>query len=209
MWALVQFFKAEAAGRAAGSPRTKDEDDAFVLQNAELAGLAGAKERQGDLRANRAAVRAFGSGIEKEDGTLAAIWSPLNQGIRPAISLAAAARGAGPPVFQPQERFAGRLFWRSSCLTASDDIGLLQLVKEAPAGILAGGRVQHGAAAATPDSAAARGGAGLCHAARGGGGGSERGAQAEAGLRAATGSLGGAGLQQRADQHFGACVVAV
>src|SRR5580658_8664182 len=75
--ALVQFFKAETAGETAGG--AAKEEDEFVLQNAEWPVLLLRKNGQ-VLRANRAAVRAFGSGIEKEDGTLASIWSSHNKG---------------------------------------------------------------------------------------------------------------------------------
>jgi signal transduction histidine kinase len=53
-------------------------EEEFLLQNAEwpclLVHIHGKV-----LRANRAAVRAFGSGIEKEDGNIAMIWSPQNR----------------------------------------------------------------------------------------------------------------------------------
>jgi signal transduction histidine kinase len=127
-WALVQFFKAESAGPPPGA--VAKEDDEFVLQNAEWPVLLVRKNGK-VLRANRAAVRAFGSGIEKEDGTLAAIWSPQNQGSAlHFLSLPP----SGAPVhlaFHVKSGLPGA-FLAQFCLTAGDDVGLLQLIKEAP-----------------------------------------------------------------------------
>jgi len=93
------------------------------------------------LRANAAAIRAFGSGIEKEDGTLDSIWPSQNQvsalqflSLPPtevSVHLTCKLKSGLPCVFLAQ--------W---CLTASDDIGLLQLFKEVP--------VQDSPTAATP-----------------------------------------------------------
>jgi signal transduction histidine kinase len=87
------------------------------------------------LRANRAAVRAFGSGIEKEDGTLAAIWSPPNQGAALQFLSLPPPVAPVPLTFRLKSGLPGA-FLAQWCLTADEDIGLLQLLKEAPRGNL-------------------------------------------------------------------------
>jgi PAS domain-containing protein len=105
-WALVQFSKAEAAGEQPPAASAKEEDD-FLLQNAEWPVLLVRKNGK-VLRANRAAVRAFGSGIEKEDGTLVSIWSSQNKGT--ALQFLSLPPPEAPVHLnlQSQERFAGR-----------------------------------------------------------------------------------------------------
>jgi signal transduction histidine kinase len=126
--ALVQFFNGEEArppARAAAK-----EDDEFVLQNAEWPALLVRKNGK-VLRANRAAVRAFGSGIEREDGTLAAIWSSQNPGS--ALQFLSLQPSDAPVhlAFNLKSGLQGN-FLAQLCLTANDDIGLLQLLKELP-----------------------------------------------------------------------------
>jgi signal transduction histidine kinase/ActR/RegA family two-component response regulator len=136
--ALVQFFKTEAVERAgkiekapaAAAAEVKEEDE-FPLQNAEWPVLLVQKNGK-VIRANRAAVRAFGSGIEKENGTLTSIWASNNK-------VAAVQFLSLPPPDAPQlVKFKLKsglpgIFLAQSCLTASDDLCLLQLLKEIPA----------------------------------------------------------------------------
>jgi signal transduction histidine kinase/PAS domain-containing protein len=125
-WALAQFFKAEAASEpSAGAAKEEDE---FVLQNAEWPVLLVRKNGK-VLRANRAAVRAFGSGIEKEDGTLGSIWSPQNKGSALQFLSLPPPEAPVPLTCKLKSGLPGA-FLAHWCLTASDDIGLLQLFKE-------------------------------------------------------------------------------
>jgi signal transduction histidine kinase len=164
-WALVQLFQTDAV---AEKPATsaKDEDD-FLLQNAEWPVVLVHKNGK-VLRANRAAVRAFGSGIEKEDGTLVSIWAAQNRGsaleflslpppdalVRLNFNLKSGLRGA---------------FLAQLCLTASDDLCLLQLLKEIPPegspapGTKSSATSTAGAAASLPAAAAAAVEASLAH----------------------------------------------
>jgi signal transduction histidine kinase/PAS domain-containing protein len=166
--ALVQLFQTEAAGEPPASS-AKEEDD-FLLQNAEWPVLLAHKNGK-VLRANRAAVRAFGSGIEKEDGTLASIWSAHNRGT------ALQFLSLPPPDAPVRLNFNLRsglpgVFLAQLCLTAGEDLCLLQLLKEiplegspVPASKPAAGGSTPGtaAAAALPLAAAAAVEAGLAH----------------------------------------------
>ena len=127
-WTLVQFFKAEAVVEST-RPAAKEDDD-FLLQNAEWPVLLVRKNGK-VLRANRAAVRAFGSGIEKEDGTCAAIWSPQNNGS--ALQFLSLPPPDAPVhlTFNLKSGLPGA-FLAQLCLTANDDHCLLQLLKEIP-----------------------------------------------------------------------------
>jgi signal transduction histidine kinase/CheY-like chemotaxis protein/PAS domain-containing protein len=125
---LVQLFKTEAVDE----PRAaiaKEEDD-FPLQNAEWPVLL--IRRNGKvLRANRAAVRAFGSEIEKEDGTLASIWSPHNKGSALQFLSLPPSDASLHLKFNLKSGLPGT-FLAQSCLTSSDDICLIQLLKAIP-----------------------------------------------------------------------------
>jgi signal transduction histidine kinase/PAS domain-containing protein len=128
-WALVQLFQTDKADKAAPPPTTsaKEEED-FLLQNAEWPVLLVHKNGK-VLRANRAAVRSFGSGIEKEDGALVSIWSSHNQGT------ALEFLSLSPPDAPVHLKFNLKsgltsAFLAQLCLTASDDLCLLQLLKE-------------------------------------------------------------------------------
>jgi signal transduction histidine kinase len=124
--ALVQLFKTDAVQEA--KTTTAKEDDDFLLQSAEWPVLLVHKNGK-VLRANRAAVRAFGSGIEKEDGTLTSIWASHNKvAALPFLSLP-------PPDAPVHLKFNLKsglpgAYLVQSCLTASDEICLLQLLKE-------------------------------------------------------------------------------
>jgi len=126
--ALVQFFKTEAVDETPAAAAKEDDD--FLLQNAEWPVLLMRKNGK-VLRANRAAVRAFGSGIEKEDGTLTSIWSSHNKGS--ALQFLSLPPPDAPLhlKFNLKSGLPGA-FLAQSCLTASDDICLLQLLKEIP-----------------------------------------------------------------------------
>jgi signal transduction histidine kinase/PAS domain-containing protein len=125
-WTVVQLFKSEAAAEKPGGG-AKQEDD-FLLQDAEWPALLAHKTGK-VLRANRAAVRAFGSGIEKKEGMLASIWSAQNHGS--AIQFLSL-----PPADAPV-RLTFKLKSGLPCVflaqlsaTANDDVCLLQLLKE-------------------------------------------------------------------------------
>ncbi len=104
-------------------------EEEFLLQNAEwpciLVHVHGKV-----LRANRSAIRAFGSGIEREDGNLGMIWSPQNRdSAQHFLNL--------PP---PAEPVSMKFLLKSGlpgsfvvqlCVTAGEEICLLQLFKDA------------------------------------------------------------------------------
>ena len=141
LYVVLQLFKDSGAAfpeltcvaPAQGSPPApplaagKEEDD-FLLQNADWPVLLARKNGK-VLRANRAAVRAFGGGIDKEDGTLASIWSSRNRGS--ALQFLSLPPPAAPLHlnFRLKSGLEGA-FMAQSCRTASDDICLLQLLKE-------------------------------------------------------------------------------
>jgi len=127
-WALVQLFRAESA-TATPAASAKEEDD-FLLQSAEWPVLLVHKIGK-VLHANRAAVRSFGSGIEKADGTLASIWSAHNHGT--ALEFLSLPQ-ADAPVHLKFNLKSGltSTFLAQLCLTANDDLCLLQLLKEIP-----------------------------------------------------------------------------
>ena len=144
--ALLQFFKAEAAGGAPGAAAKQDDD--FLLQDADWPVLLVRKNGK-VLRANRAAVRAFGSGIEKADGTLAAICPPHKQGAALEFLSLPPPVAPVPLTFQLKSGLPGA-FLAQWCLTADEDIGLLQLLKEGPRENLPASESKPAAAAAGP-----------------------------------------------------------
>jgi signal transduction histidine kinase len=124
--ALWQFFQAEVA---ADSPSAAaKEDDDFLLQNADWPVLLVRKDGK-VLRANRAAVRAFGSVIEKEDRPMSAIWSSRNTGTVLQF-LSRPAPGVPVPLTLNFKSGLPGGFLAQMCLTASEDICLIQLLKE-------------------------------------------------------------------------------
>jgi signal transduction histidine kinase/PAS domain-containing protein len=145
--ALVQLFKTEAAGEAPAAAAKEDDD--FLLQSAEWPVLLVQKNGK-VLRANRAAVRAFGSEIEKEDGTVASIWSSHNRGS--ALQFLSLTPPEAPLHLQFNLKSGlPCAFLAQWCLTASDNICLLQLLKEMPS---EAGPAAAPKPAATPASAA-------------------------------------------------------
>jgi signal transduction histidine kinase len=126
--ALVQLFQTAAAGEPPALS-AKEEDD-FLLQNAEWPVLLLRKNGK-VLRANRAAVRAFGSGIEKEEGTFVSIWSSHNRGSALQFLSLPPPDAPVPLHFNLKSGLPGA-FLAQLCLTASDDLCLLQLLKEIP-----------------------------------------------------------------------------
>ncbi len=106
------------------------EDDDFLLQSAEWPVLLVRKDGK-VLRVNRAAVRAFGARIEKEDGTLASIWSSRNRGSAVHFLTLPPPGAPLPLTFNLKSGLPGA-FLAQMCLTASEDICLLQLLKEIP-----------------------------------------------------------------------------
>jgi len=123
--ALLQFFQADEK-----QPNTiaeaKEEND-FLLQNAEWPVLV--LQTNGKvIRANRAAVRAFGSEIEKEDGGLASIWASNNKGS--ALQFLSLPPDAPRSLkFKLKSGLPGT-FLGQLCLTGNDETCLLQLWKE-------------------------------------------------------------------------------
>jgi signal transduction histidine kinase/ActR/RegA family two-component response regulator len=143
-WVLCQFFKESAAaphpvpsGEPGAAAPFKTECD-FLLQEADWPALLLRKNGQ-VVRANRAAVRAFGSHIEKPDVKLGTVWSPENRdSLEQFLSLPA-------PTLLPRLKFRlksgmpATFLVQVTCL-APDDICLLQLLKEpAPAALAPGG----------------------------------------------------------------------
>ncbi len=125
---LAQLFQTEAVAKAPAASATEEDD--FLLQNAEWPVLL--VRRNGKvLRANRAAVRAFGSGIEKAEGTLVSVWSSHNEGS--ALQFLSLPPPDSPVHlnFNLKSGLPGT-FLSQFCLTASDDLCLLQLLKEIP-----------------------------------------------------------------------------
>ena len=125
-WALVQLFQTDKSAAPAAASAKEEED--FLLQNAEWPVLLVHKNGK-VLSANRAAVRSFGAGIEKEDGTLVSIWSAHNSGT------ALEFLSLPPPDAPVHLKFNLKSGLTSSflaqlCLTANDDLCLLQLLKE-------------------------------------------------------------------------------
>jgi signal transduction histidine kinase/ActR/RegA family two-component response regulator/PAS domain-containing protein len=144
-WVLLQFFKGGAAvktedgstgaspyrgtegGSAGASPYRGGEGD-FLLQEADWPALLVRKNGQ-VVRANRAAVRAFGSNIEKPDFKLGMIWSPENrESLEEFLGLPA-------PATLPRLKFRlksglpSNFLAQVTCLEP-DEICLLQLLKE-------------------------------------------------------------------------------
>jgi nitrogen-specific signal transduction histidine kinase/ActR/RegA family two-component response regulator len=124
---LVQFFKLDEKPALPGE--VKQEDD-FLLQDADWPVLL--LQTNGKvLRANRAAVRAFGSGIEKEGGSLASIWAPNNKGS--AVQFLTLPPDAPRSLKFKLKSGLPASFLAQLCLTGGDDVCLLQLWKEVPA----------------------------------------------------------------------------
>ena len=143
-WVLLQFFKESAAVPAAapsGVPAeaapVKMEGD-FLLQDADWPAFLLRKDGQ-VLRANRAAVRAFGSQIEKPDAKLGTLWSPENR------ESLVQFLGLPAPAMLPRFKFRlksglpATFLAQVTCLPP-DVVCLLQLLKEpAPAAATPGG----------------------------------------------------------------------
>jgi len=122
--ALLQLVQTAPAAEPA--PAKAGED--FLLQNAGWPALLTHKNGK-VLRANRAAVRAFGSGIEKADGALAAIWSPQNRGSALQFLTLPPPEAPLPLKFNLKSGLPA-VFLAQLCLTDDEDICLLQLLKE-------------------------------------------------------------------------------
>ena len=115
---------------AAPPPKKNKSEDEFFLQNADWPALLVRKDGK-ILRANLAAVRAFGSAIEKADGTLDKIWSPQNpDSSRQFLNLPPAEK-PGSLKFNLKSGLPG-VFQAQLCVTASDDSRLLQLLAPLP-----------------------------------------------------------------------------
>jgi signal transduction histidine kinase/ActR/RegA family two-component response regulator len=155
-WVLLQLFKESAvvarapavaadldasagessagttAGGQPGSVPARTEGE-FLLQEADWPAFLLRKNGQ-VLRANRAAVRAFGSIIEKPETRLGTIWSPENR------ETLAEFLGLPAPTVAPRLKFRLKsglpesFLAQVTCLSP-EDVCLLQLLKEpAPAG---------------------------------------------------------------------------
>jgi signal transduction histidine kinase/ActR/RegA family two-component response regulator len=133
-WVLLQFFKdrgmvatAAPSGVPAEAAPVNVEGD-FLLQEADWPAFLLRKDGQ-VLRANRAAVRAFGSKIEKPDVKLGTIWSPDNR------ESLAQFLGLPAPAMLPRLKFRLKsglpeTFLAQVACLPPDDICLLQLLKE-------------------------------------------------------------------------------
>jgi signal transduction histidine kinase/ActR/RegA family two-component response regulator/PAS domain-containing protein len=133
-WVLLQFFKPGAAAAPSGVPAVaapvRMEGD-FLLQEADWPAFLLLKNGQ-VLRANRAAVRAFGSQIEKPDVKLGTIWSSENR------ESLVQFLGLPAPTLLPRLKFRlksglpATFLAQVTCLPP-DEVCLLQLLKEPPA----------------------------------------------------------------------------
>jgi signal transduction histidine kinase/PAS domain-containing protein/ActR/RegA family two-component response regulator len=139
-WVLLQFFKESATGPApvpgAAAPVRTEGD--FLLQEADWPVFLLRKSGQ-VVRANRAAVRAFGALIEKPDAKLGPIWSHDNRDSLVQFL------GLPAPTLLPRLKFRlksgmpATFLVQMTCLPP-DSICLLQLLKEpAPAPAAPGG----------------------------------------------------------------------
>ena len=129
---------AAPSGVPAAAAPVKMEGD-FLLQEADWPAFLLRKNGQ-VLRANRAAVRAFGSNIEKPDFKLGTIWSPENR------ESLAQFLGLPAPTLLPRLKFRlksglpATFLAQVTCLPP-DEVCLLQLLKEpAPAAPAPGAR---------------------------------------------------------------------
>jgi signal transduction histidine kinase/ActR/RegA family two-component response regulator len=133
-WVLMQLFRESAAApapAASAAQPVRTEGD-FLLQEADWPAFLLQKDGR-VLQANRAAVRAFGSNIEKPDTKLGTIWSPENRdSLAQFLSLPA-------PTLLPRLKFRlksglpATFLVQMTCLPP-DEVYLLQLLKEpAPA----------------------------------------------------------------------------
>ena len=120
-------LQGEGPGSTGASPYRGGEGD-FLLQEADWPALLVRKNGQ-VIRANRAAVRAFGSNIEKPDFKLGMIWSPENrESLEEFLGLPA-------PATLPRLKFRlksglpSNFLAQVTCLEP-DEICLLQLLKE-------------------------------------------------------------------------------
>jgi signal transduction histidine kinase/PAS domain-containing protein len=148
---LLQFFPQEASS---SEPAEKE----FLLEDAEWPVLLVNRSRK-VLRVNRAAVRAFGASIERDEAQLEAIWSPHNKdSCQQFLNLPPSAVPL-PLKFHLKSGLPGD-YWGQLCPTAGEDVFLLQLLKgpAGPATSPAGAGEPAAAAATTaetPPSAAA------------------------------------------------------
>jgi len=109
----------------AAKPAVEEE---FLLQNADWPCLL--VHMHGKvLRANRAAIRAFGSGIERGDGNLGMIWSPQNRDSAQNFLHLPPSEEPVPLKFHLKSGLPGG-FVVQLCVTAGQEICLLQLFKE-------------------------------------------------------------------------------
>jgi signal transduction histidine kinase/ActR/RegA family two-component response regulator len=152
-WVLLQFFR-ESASATAGLASEKPVESSpaklegeFLLQEAEWPAFLLRKNGY-VVRANRAAVRAFGSQIDQPDTRLGTIWSPENrESLEQFLSLPA-------PSALPRLKFRLKsglpaIFLAQVSSLPPDDVCLLQLLKEpAPAAVAPGGTVTPPAAEA-------------------------------------------------------------
>jgi signal transduction histidine kinase len=114
---------------AAPSPKpARPAEEEFLLQNADwpclLVHIHGRV-----LRANRAAIRAFGSGIERDDGNLGTIWSQQNGDSAQQFLNLPPPPEPVPIKFQLKSGLPGS-FVVQLCATVGEEVRLLQLFKE-------------------------------------------------------------------------------
>ena len=126
----------------------------FFVAGGGLAGAVGAEERAGGA-GESAAVRAFGSGIEKPEFKLGMIWSAENkESLEQFLGLPAPGRCCRRLKFRLKSGLPATFLAQVMCLEA-DEICLLQLLKE-PAPAEAGGAAGGPGGGAVPASLEAR-----------------------------------------------------
>jgi signal transduction histidine kinase/CheY-like chemotaxis protein len=126
---LLQFFGAANQG---GPAPAKKADEEFLLQDAEWPVLLVHKSGR-VVRANRAAVRAFGASIEREEAQLGAIWSPHNRDSCQQFLNLPAPEISVPLAFHLKSGLPGD-YRAQMCGTGQDDVLLLQLLKGSATG---------------------------------------------------------------------------
>ena len=132
---LLQAFPEAPASHAPGPalalavPTGTEEEEDFLLQDADWPSVLVRKTGE-VMRANRAAVRAFGAAIERKDGNLAMIWSAQNpDSVQQFLSLPT--RGEASALKFALKSGLPGVFAAHLSETAREDVALLQLLKAA------------------------------------------------------------------------------
>ena len=127
---LVQFTKDVKPPAPAVAPepaKTKSAEE-FLLDNADWPAMLVQKTGK-IVQANRAAVRAFGPSIERDEPQLGAIWSQENKESANQFLNLPAREEPVPLKFRLKSGMPG-LYLVQLCVTPDDDVCLVQLLKE-------------------------------------------------------------------------------